>query len=443
MNVIGKILPIDGYHVVMDEQPFIDFNASLTHFYQPLIGVQAISLYYTLFYEVDYAQKAQTHHTLMTYLNLTLDNIYRARIKLEAIGLLKTYKRREDNRDYYTYSVQRPYSPNQFFGEPMLSQLLLHHIGEQKYNVLYARYVKDSIAYGEEVTADFNEVFDTITPSSSAVLNMENEKENRETDLMDFSWIEQSLRQRFIPAEKVLHSVNKKLIYQMKVLYDAESIEIEKALLWALDEDNQLNQEEFKSACHDMFISRNNGQAIRLNEKMAAVDTQVSMKQPATKEEQLIHELENISPKQLLEDLSDGNHASEQDIKVVREVMTKQGLPAPVMNVLIHYVLLQSNMKLSKAYMETIAGHWSRVGLKTAKDAMNFAKQEQEKYKSSKSKPRKSNNYNYNNNYKKEVVPDWFNNRKKTPSKNTTDSNISEQEQQEIEAKLQKYLNES
>lgn len=227
----------------------------------------------------------------------------------------------------------------------------------------------------------------------------------------------------------------------MKVLYDAESVEIEKALLWALDEDNQLNREEFKSACHDMFISRNNGQAIRLNEKMATVDTQVSMKQPVTKEEQLVHELETISPKQLLEDLSDGNHASEQDIKVVREVMTKQGLPAPVMNVLIHYVLLQSNMKLSKAYMETIAGHWSRVGLKTAKDAMNFAKQEQEKYKSSKSKPRKNNNYN--NNYKKEVVPDWFNNRKKKPSKNTTDSNISEQEQQEIEAKLQKYLNES
>lgn len=39
MNAIGKILPIDGYHVVMDEQPPIDFNASLTHFYQPLIGI--------------------------------------------------------------------------------------------------------------------------------------------------------------------------------------------------------------------------------------------------------------------------------------------------------------------------------------------------------------------------------------------------------------------
>ncbi|WP_040981816.1 replication initiation and membrane attachment family protein [Oceanobacillus jeddahense] len=440
MNAIGKILPIDGYNVVMDEQPPIDFNASLTHLYQPLIGIQAVSLYYTLFYEVDHTQQMQTHHTLMTYLNLTLDDIYRARIKLEAIGLLKTYKRRDDNRDYYTYSVQCPYSPNQFFREAMLSQLLLHHIGEQKYNELYTRYVKESYLYGEEVTADFNEVFDTIIPSAPAALNVENNNQDTESEWMDFSWIEQSLRQRFIPVEKVLHSANKKLIYQMKILYDAESVEIEKALLWALDEDNQLNQEEFKSACHDMFVSRNNGQAIRLNEKTAA-DPQMLMKKPSTKEEQLIHELETISPKQLLEDLSDGNHASEQDIKVVREVMTKQGLPSPVMNVLIHYVLLQSNMKLSKAYMETIAGHWSRVGLKTAKDAMNFAKQEQEKYKAAKNKPRKTNNYN--NNYKKEVVPDWFNDRKKKSSKSNTDTNVSEKEQQEIEAKLQKYLNES
>ncbi|WP_152654826.1 replication initiation and membrane attachment family protein [Oceanobacillus sp. CFH 90083] len=441
MNAIGKILPIDGYHVVMDEQPPIDFNASLTHFYQPLIGIQAISLYYTLFYEAGHTQKMQTHHTLMTYLNLTLDDIYRARIKLEAIGLLKTYKRREDNTDYYTYSVQSPYSPGHFLKEAMLSQLLLHHIGEQKYNALYARYVKESYPYGEEVTADFKDVFETVTPSASAALKMENKKQSSEADLMDFSWIEQSLRQRFIPVERVLHPANKKLIYQMKVLYDAESVEIEKAILWALDEDNQLNLEEFKSACHDMFIARNNGQAIRLNEKATAVDSQTVMKKPATKEEQLIHELETISPKQLLEDLSDGNHASEQDIKVVREVMTNQGLPAPVMNVLIHYVLLQSNMKLSKAYMETIAGHWSRVGLKTAKEAMNFAKREQEKYKSAKNKPRKTNNYN--NNYKKEAVPDWFHNRKKKASKNTADTNISEREQQEIEAKLQKYLNES
>src|SRR5690606_32138852 len=97
-------------------------------------------------------------------------------------------------------------------------------------------------------------------------------------------------------------------------------------------------------------------------------------------EEKLIRQLETMSPKELLEDLSSGHEASEQDLKLIRDVMTSQGLSAPVMNVLIHYVLLQSNMKLSKAYVEKIASHWSRAKLKTAREAMEFAKKEREKY---------------------------------------------------------------
>lgn len=66
--------------------------------------------------------------------------------------------------------------------------------------------------------------------------------------------------------------------------------------------------------------------------------------------------------------------------------MTTQGLPSPVMNVLIHYVLLQSNMKLSKAYMETIASHWSRANLQTAREAMRFAKNEKAHYQQRKTR---------------------------------------------------------
>src|SRR5690625_5816655 len=83
--------------------------------------------------------------------------------------------------------------------------------------------------------------------------------------------------------------------------------------------------------------------------------------EPKTKEDHLAAALETMSPKDLLEDLSSGGHASESDMKLIREVMLKQGLKTPVMNVLIHYVLLQSNMQLSRAYLEKIASHWSRA----------------------------------------------------------------------------------
>src|SRR5690625_7517638 len=79
--------------------------------------------------------------------------------------------------------------------------------------------------------------------------------------------------------------------------------------------------------------------------------------EPKPKEDHLAEALETMSPKDLLEDLSSGGHASESDMKLIREVMLKQGLKTPVMNVLIHYVLLQSNMQLSRAYLEKISRH--------------------------------------------------------------------------------------
>src|SRR5699024_9659014 len=142
----------------------------------------------------------------------------------------------------------------------------------------------------------------------------------------DFSWIEHILKQRLIPAKKILTRDNKRIIKQMMTLYDLTSYDIENALLWALTEENVLNVDEFKEACHSLFNSYNAHRTIQLTEKQQSVKEKAYPEQPKTKEEMLIKELENITPQQLLMDLSSGNQASEQDMKVIRDVMTSQGL---------------------------------------------------------------------------------------------------------------------
>src|SRR5690625_7729666 len=100
MEHLGKILPIDGYQVLLQGSLPTDYLASLTHLYQPLLGIEAISLYHLLLQEIEIQSEntLQTHHTLMNYLNLPLDKIYEARIKLEGIVLLKTIKRKEEEK---------------------------------------------------------------------------------------------------------------------------------------------------------------------------------------------------------------------------------------------------------------------------------------------------------------------------------------------------------
>ncbi|WP_068674614.1 replication initiation and membrane attachment family protein [Oceanobacillus sp. Castelsardo] len=407
MNFIGRVLPVDGYYVLLKGQLTADYTTSLTHLYQPLIGMQAAMLYQTLLHELEFqkSDSPQTHHTLMNYLNIPLDEIYKARLNLEGIGLLKTYKKQLEQATIFTYEIQCPFSPSDFFHDAMLSQLLFHQLGDEKFSMLKNRYKEITHEdLGENITASFNDVFKTITPTLEVVKPVSSNDLNDISISVDLRWMEQMLKQRMIPVGQVLTLENRKLISQMMELYDLDNYEVEKSILWALNEENLLDSDEFKNACHDLFKSKHNNSTIKLTERIA-FPKQKEQTKPKTKEEMLIHKLETITPKQLLEDLSGGHQASEQDMRIIRDVMTSQGLPSPVMNVLIHYVLLQSNMKLSKAYLEKIASHWSRAKIKTAKEAMEFAKKERDKFQKTNYKKQ---NPTYTRKNSKEIIPDWF-----------------------------------
>ncbi|HLS36108.1 MAG TPA: DnaD domain protein [Bacillota bacterium] len=432
MNPIGKLLPKDGFQVRVAEQPSLDYTKSLTHLYQPLIGMGAISLYQTLLNEALMSNKhAQTHHSLMTYLQLPLPKIYNLRIKLEAIGLLKTFKRTNAEETIYTYDVQRPFSPKEFFEETMLSELLLHHIGKRKFTELKNLFTKEKQLIGTDVTASFHDVFETVLPDLDYHDITPKEKTTRSlVESIDFSWLEFMLKQRMLPIHKILTGHNKQIISELTHLYDLTSHEIEKALLWAITEDHELNIEEFKQACHDLYATKSNHAKVRLVEKEISrakkEDTSA-----LSREERLIHRFETMSPRQLLEDLSNGSKASERDLKIIRDVMVAQNLPRPVMNVLVHYALMQSNMKLSKPYLETIASHWSRANLSSAKEAMEFAKNEINNFKERKKRHR--------NKQSKEVIPDWF--KQRHEQEKTEETGQSDVDQEEIMEMLQRHAN--
>ena len=426
MQHLGKVLPVDGFEVKLASSLPLDYIHSLYHLYQPLIGIQAISLYQTLLLQLDIQKEVsiQTHHTLMNYLNLPLDEIYEARLKLEGIGLLKTYQFDSEDRVYFTYELQAPFSPRQFFADMMLSELLYRHLGKSRFILLKNFYTKTNERdIGKDITSSFNDVFQTFQSKSPVYTPAPPESSpGIPIKQVNFSILEQTLKRKMIPVNKVLTETNRKIIAQLMQLYDLETYELENALLWALTDENTLDIEQFRAACHDLFQAKHNVTDVKLSVKKEVNEEQTE--DHLSKEERLIRQFETISPKQLLEDLSGGHNASEQDMKLISEIMVKQGLPNPVMNVLIHYVLLQSDMKLSKPYLEKIASHWSRAKLQTAKEAMEFAKKQAEPPMKEKRtyRPKKQS---------KEVIPDWFKERKQSPPSKKKD---------EIDQELAKLL---
>lgn len=435
-NAVGKILPVDGFRIVKVRDLPHNANLSLTHLYQPIVGQLAVSLYQLLVseYEIAEQNRLQSHHTLMSYLSVPLDKIYEARQKLEAIGLLQSFKHRGENKQTeYLYRVYPPFSPEEFFMDNMLALLLYHELGSDKYLDLKNRFTTETIGLEDydEVTATFDEVFHsalkgTLPPEKKNERNNQAPGKNRgpaiSENRIDYEWLHQSLKQKMFSSEKILTGENIRVISQLASLYNLTTLEVEKAVTWAIDENHQLMIEELKSACHDFMKEKpspTNSTQIDQREKVKVDSTN----QSKSKGDQFVAMLEQISPRELLEDLSGGHKASDQDLKMIRDVMTEQGLPPGVMNVLVHYVLLKTDMKLSKAYLEKIASHWTRKNVTNVRQAMNLAKAEHQKYQQwGKQKSQRRGK-------KEEVLPSWFNqNQDKTakPQKQSTQVNTDE-----------------
>ena len=93
-----NILPADTYVVVNKTNLKLEDRRIITMLYQPIIGYTATSLYFTLWDDLDRDEllsEALTHYHLMATMQLKLDDIVIARKKLEAVGLIKTYYKRD------------------------------------------------------------------------------------------------------------------------------------------------------------------------------------------------------------------------------------------------------------------------------------------------------------------------------------------------------------
>lgn len=113
----STILPADKF-IVINKTIFNDQDRKLLmRLYQPIIGSDAVSLYFNLWSELDkmeFTSEEYTHHYLMNLLGFSIDGFVLAKAKLEAVGLIRTYVK-EDSINSYIYELYSPLYPNDFF----------------------------------------------------------------------------------------------------------------------------------------------------------------------------------------------------------------------------------------------------------------------------------------------------------------------------------------
>ena len=397
-----SLLPADSYTVI-NKTLLTDLDKkNLINLYEPIVGCLAISLYLTLWSDLDKTEtisKDFTHHHLMTFLKAKLDYIKEARESLEAVGLIKTYIKQDKDINHYIYELYSPISAYDFFNHPVLNVVLYNNIGENEYKNLVKSYRKITTKYDdyEDISCKLNETFKSTLGNG---FNAEEIKAKEEAkinigSLIDFDLLRESIPNNIL-NDKALNKRSKELINSLAFVYNLDTIKLSEILRLTIDENGMINKESLVKEVRK-YYEYNNGGSLPTLIYRTQPDYLKSPEGNLSNKGKMIYIFENTSPYDFLRSKYKNNNPVPRDLKLLEYLAIDLNMTPAVINVLIDYVLRINDNKLTKSYVETIAGQWTRLGIKTATGAMTQAEKE---YKKTSKKE-----------IKKEVkVPVWFNN---------------------------------
>lgn len=379
MNV--SILPADTF-VIINKTCLTEYDKKLIlNLYQPIIGGLAATLYFTFWSYLDKSEIFSlewTHHHLMTSTQLNLDTIVSVREKLEGIGLLKTYYKKNSVNNYI-YELYSPLNAYEFFNNPILSTTLLSNVGKIEFQKLldYYKLPNFNLTEYENITCSFSDVFDSVSnPNLDYYDNLKGINKNS-LDIKDSINLSEMLS--LIPDELVnKRAITKdirQILLKLAFIYNFTNEEMTEIIMNSINLEHKIDSE----------LLKNNAEKYYKFEHSGTLPTLIYKKQPeylrknitdTSKKSKLIYQFENISPYDFLTSKNGGIKPSSADLNIVSYLMVDLNMLPGVVNVLIDYVLKINDNKLNRAFIESIASQWLRHNIKTVEDAMNIAEKE-------------------------------------------------------------------
>lgn len=411
-----NVLPADIY-VVVNKTIFSDNDRRILNMlYQPIIGSDAVNLYFTLWSFLDKNEVKSiewTHHHLMVNMGLSLSSIISARHKLEAIGLVRTFVKK-DNVNKYVYELYSPIDSYQFFSNPILSITLYNNLGKYEYEKTLSFFKNSRVIMSgyDDITCKFNDVFDSGCGNEDIHID-----DVKRVDRLGFSIVPKFDLDSvidMIPDEMLNHKSitheTRDLIYKLSFIYDLNEDSIRYIIRNSINERHNIDKDLLRENSRKYYSFENGGKLPSLVYR----NQPLYLRKPVgddSKRARAIYYFETTSPYEFLYEKNNNTEPSSRELKIIEGLMVDYNMNPGVVNVLIDYVLRINNNKLVKSFVDSIASQWVRSNIETVEQAMKLAEKE---YKSKDTK-RLSN---------VSSVPEWFN--KKIES--STVSNLEEEE---------------
>ena len=373
-----EVLPLDSF-IVINHTFLNDQNREvLSLLYQPIMGSIAFNLYVTLWGFI--GNENINHYDIVNTMQIKLEDICKAREKLEALGLLKTYVKKGDLNEYI-YELYSPLTAYEFINNPILDTSLFNNVGKKAYENIVNKFSIPNINLSEykDISKTFRDVF-SFTQTKR--INNKNIVKVKHLGLDFEPTIDLREVLGNIPSElidyKSIDSNTRMLIYQLALVYGYDNKTMTMIIEDSLGCNKKIEPEVLKTNCRNYykFENKNHVPAIVDREQPYAWRSNTN---GGSKLDLYIKELEEASPKEFLTSKNGGCEPTRADLKLIEYLLIDLNLKPGVVNVLIDYVLRINNNKLNKAYVEKIASQWIRCNINTVADAINIAKGENKK----------------------------------------------------------------
>lgn len=399
------ILPADTF-IVVNKTTLSDKDRNLLFLlYQPIIGSQSISLYYTLWSYLDKMELLSnewTHHHILRDMMISNNELMDARVKLEAIGLIKTYVKK-GNINSFVYELYSPISASEFINNPALNIALFNAVGKLEYDRIigFFKIPKINLREYEDITSRFSDVFAFSSEPINENLIYDIKKSNyRKLEIL--SKIDINTILEFISDEmlnkKSLTRETKDFLYKIAYIYNYDNDDMVELIRNSISDKHTIDKKLLQENANKYYRFDNLGKLPSIIYKNQPEYLRKENLDTSNRS-RIIHMFETTSPYDFISSKYKNSNPTSSDLAIISYLLIDLNLKPGVVNVLVDYVLKINNNKLIKSFVEVIASQWSKSGIETVEDAMKIAEDEYKKKKNVTVKVTK----------KSSITPDWFN----------------------------------
>ena len=345
----------------------------LFDFYAPIVGAKNV-LYYFLLLR-DEALGTQTYSSFFSHYQLSQSEFVNGFSSLEAIGLVKTYVKKEGNHDHYLYCLYGPKTPSEFFSNELLNALLFRFLDEKERERLKKKYSLKmmDVSCFKDVSLDFSSYFQI---DNDSLLSTNVEKEgmlSRKAGTLKL-YFDKNLF--FAALRKELPDVSKESLSQEEVVRVARIM-----TLHGFDEETIASFVARSFEPNKVFGSKVNFDRLRQlaldtsdfaftkKEPILATESNVSGQNSYAKTIRLMDKMGSI---EFLSMLQKGHKPAKSDLAIIDCLVNEIGLPENVTNALIFFTISTNGNTLNANYLEKVGASLVRADITNALDAYNY-----------------------------------------------------------------------